>query len=119
MSSIYSVFYDDKGKEIFVPKGIPVKEKQAGEILGRLFESTASKRQVTQEMRPVKKRNPRQYAEQTSKVGKNKEIYKKKIIDNLLKEIEKYQKSGEGNKELNKLRDTAILYRNNSILFRA
>lgn len=119
MSSIYSAFYDDKGKEIFVPKGIPVKEKQAGEILGRLFESSASKRTVTQEMRPVKKTNPRQYAVQTSKMGKNKEFYKNILIDNLLKEIEEYQKTGKENTKLNENRDSAIAYRNKNILFRA
>jgi len=116
MNSIYSVFYDDKGQEIFIPKVKPIKEKQAGEVLNKLFESTATKRQYNPEIRPVKKQNPRQLAEQIVKVAKNKKSYKS-IIEKFLKDIEMYEKTGNPN-NLNKDRDAIINIRNFNILFR-
>jgi hypothetical protein len=114
MNSIYSVFYDDKGKEIYIPKAKPIKESQAGEILNKLFESTAIKRQYNQVIRPVKKSNPRKLAEQTANMAKNKNAYKLKV-EEFLKELEMYEKTEkENNIKVNKI----IEKRNLDILFR-
>lgn len=108
-----SVFYDEKGKEIYIPKGVPVKERQAGEVLSKLFETTATKRPQTKEIRPVKKVNPRQLSEQTTKVANNKKTYKA-AVENFLKDMEEYERTG---KDIKKEREGLIMYRNFKILF--
>lgn len=119
---VYSAFYDNEGKEIFIPKGVSVKESQAGEILTRLFKTMETKIQNNQPPRPPKKHDNiirKQISEQSKKIGTNKETYKN-AIEKFLKELEEFEKTNKKTKdeELKKSGDALIVWRNNKIIFR-